>query len=219
MIKAITNVSKLTLFVAVLVFSGMANAITISGGEIFTVDWFVDLDDGITSSDLTATSTWTVSSFNATEILLDININNTTVLETGILDEAAIVSFGFGVEPDATVALATAGSVFDLVSDGNGTQQTFPGGFKQIDVCLFADGCTGGDVKNGLQAGASDTLQVLLSGAFGTSADLLFFPAKFQTTLGSFEPGGSTSIPEPSALVLMGLGLLGLSFTRRWKLN
>jgi hypothetical protein len=60
-------------------------------------------------------------------------------------------------ESNATATLSSAGSVFDWVGSGSGPQQNFPGGFGGIDVCLFADGCSGGNVNNGLQAGASDS--------------------------------------------------------------
>ena len=205
---------KNLLLASLLLLANQASAIPISSaGDTFNVDWFVDLDNATTTSDLTATSTWTVSSYTSSTIVLDITIANTTILQTGILDEAAIVSFGFGIDPNATAALSIAGTTFDMVAEP--TNQIFPGGFKSIDICLFADGCSGGPVTNGLQAGTSDSLQVTLTAltAFGPSTDLLFFPAKFQTTLGSFEPGGT--VPEPSMVGLLAIGLLGVVFTRR----
>ena len=209
---------KLLVLASLLVISSQVNALLISDGDVFTIDWFVDgstfVDDNgdatPSNADLSATSTWTVSTFTATSIVLDISISNTTSLFDG-LTEAAITSFGFGVEPDAIATLTTDGSVFDLIGATN--NQTFPGGFKEIDVCLFADGCTGGDIKSGLQAGDSDILQITLSGTFGDTAELLFFPLKFQTNLGSYEPGGT--VPEPSMVVLLAIGLLGMIAARR----
>jgi hypothetical protein len=195
--------------------SGPANALLIGNGDVFSIGWSVDLS-GVPTNNLTATSTWTVSSYTMDSIVLDISISNTTILDPGTLDNAAITSFGFGVMPNVTATLSSAGSVFDSVGSGSGPQQNFPGGFGGIDVCLFADGCSGGSVNNGLQAGASDSLQVTLSGRFSERTDLLFFPVKFQTSVGSFEPGGSmVSVPEPGTLGLLCAGILGFFVSRK----
>ena len=124
--------------------------------------------------------------------------------------------------PDATASIASSGSVFDSIGTGSGPNQTFPGGFKNIDVCIFSAGCSGGDVNSGLQAGSSDSLIINLTGNFdqnGTAAgavSLLDFPLKFQGTWGSFEtPGQTKRVPEPGTLALLGIALLGISLTNR----
>lgn len=212
--------NKLFSLFAALAFATQAQAIQInSAGDTWTVDWLVDSSTTPTlTSDLTATSTWLVDSFSSTQIMLSIDISNTTML-TPLLTNADITTFGFGIDPNATASIITAGSIFDMVSAGSGPQQTFPGGFKQIDVCIYAQGCSGGTVNDALHAGASDYIQLLLTGDFSSGfAELLFFPAKFQTNQGSYEPGGCincSSVPEPSILALLGIGLVLIGFTQR----
>jgi hypothetical protein len=204
--------SRIISIMAALVFSTQAQAIQItSASQSFVVDWSATTTNG---SLLSATSTWLVDSFSLTQIQLSISITNTTIL-TSLLTNADITTFGFGVDPNATASILTAGSTFDMVGAGSGKQQTFPGGYKQIDVCIFAQGCAGGTVNDALNAGESDYITLLLSGDFsGGYANLLFFPAKFQTSDGSYEPAGCvngngcTTVPEPSVPALLGIGLL-----------
>ena len=78
--------------------------------------------------------------------------------------------------------------MFGDVSPGNGNgNQTFPGGFKDIDACVYAsNGCSGGDIKDGLQAGASDSFLLTLTRADSTDPWTVdSFALKFQTSAGS----------------------------------
>lgn len=204
------NFLRTCLILALSVLGTQAQAIQItSSGQHFTVDWSLSLG----SNTLSAMSDWTVMSFSATQMVLDISITNSTLL-TGTLTNADITSFGFGVDPNARSRLLVPGKVFDGAGTGNGPQQTFPGSYRGIDVCLFSSGCSGGSVKHALHAGAGDSLQILLTGNFSSgTVNLLYFPIKFQTSRGSYEPAGCVNcprvqVPEPPVAVLLGAGLL-----------
>ncbi|MGR6034860.1 MAG: cistern family PEP-CTERM protein [Candidatus Nitrosoglobus sp.] len=195
-------------------------------GSSFDVDWLLT---GSTPYPLTASSTWTVDSFNQTDLVLSIAITNNTIIDSKF-NVASLLSFGFGVTPDVTAAFATSGqgTVFDDIGPGKGKPQNFPGGFKGIDVCIYAaNGCAGGAQFNGLlghlasDPANSDSIKIDLKGNFGSSvtlATLSDFPLKFQTTNGSFELAGTPSVPsvpsvpEPSILFLFGTSLLSLGF-------
>jgi hypothetical protein len=198
-------------------------------GASFNIAWGIDINGPPASADLTAVSTWTVVSFSSTQLVLEIDIANTTVLGgANGLTQAAIHSFGIGVTPNAVGSLVTAGAVFDMISPGQGAPQNFPGGFSGIDVCMFGSNtCAGGAIGSGLQAGDDDTLTIALAGEFGENpeATLAFFPIKWQTNLGSFETGGVPGrvpppgippIPVPAAFPLLATGLIALgAFARR----
>jgi len=212
-------IRKLVFMLAALLLSAQASAIQISStGDNWTVDWFVDSSTtaGL-SQDLSATSNWLVSSYSSTQIVLDVSITNTTIL-TGSLTNADITSFGFGVSPNASASLLSAGTTFSSAGTGSGPQQNYPGGFDGIDVCIFFQNCSGGSAPSGLRAGETDSLQLLLTGNFGSTTDLLYFPVKFQTNQGSYEPGGCVegedcgSVPEPTILALLGIGLTLIGF-------
>jgi len=215
------------------------NAADDPGTDSFTIKWKVPagtVGDAATPVDLTAEALFKITTFNATTLTFDIDIKNTTVLPPGSFN-TNILSFGFGVTPDATLASATDGNADAVTWEAaiQTGQQQFPGGFKQIDVCVWAaNNCAGGSINDGLAAGASDKLTLTLTGDFkaptGSTnkyvALLSDFPLKFQGSWGSFEvPGGGgnpctgpncggNGVPEPTSLALVGLGMLALRLNR-----
>lgn len=188
--------------------------------QSFSMEWLLPSTEGPTK-DLKASGIFTVTLFNATELRLAIALEN----ETDSSYQAALMSLGLATTPDATGSIFSAGSIFDGVEDGSGPQQTFPGGFKGIDVCAFgANGCSGGSINQGLQSGSSDTFSLSFAGNFGDvpAITLADFAVKFQTSAGSYEfpgtppgpePGGS--VPESGTLGLLGLALMGAAYAGR----
>ena len=73
-------------------------------------------------------------------------------------------------------------------------QQTYPGGFKGIDVCVFTHNCSGGSQALALAAGASDTFTLLITGGFtGHTVTLTPFPISFKTSDDTFRFAGDAS--------------------------
>lgn len=216
------------------------------GTDSFTMTWKVpagtSTSGGVPNPDLTAEATFKVTTFNATTLAFDIGIKNTTVLPAGNFN-TNILSFGFGITPDATGVTVADGNLDPVTWEGEiqTGQQQFPGGFKLIDVCVWAaNGCSGGNVNQGLAAGASDKLTLTLTGDFAAPtgsanlyvAQLSDFPLKFQGTWGSFEVpgvpgggggctnpngcnGGGGGVPEPTSIALFGLGMVALRLNQR----
>ena len=198
-----------------------AKAVTISGtNDDFTINWFLaqgglDNDGSTAPFDLSATAVFDVKSLTSTALLLNVTVTN----NTNTNNQSSITTLGIGVNPDATMAsLIGSGDVFDTVVIQGG-QQNFPGGFKKIDICIFADGCNGGSINDGLFSGQTDTFTLLINGPFGSTPAVTLspFPIKFQTSGGSLEFAGTeaSTVPEPSTLMLLGSGLIGLVLATR----
>ena len=155
-----------------------------------------------TSAPYVASSLYTINSLSPTELVLTLFLSNLT----SISNPSSITGFGFSVTPDATsVTLLNDPLIFDQVMLQTG-QQNFPGGFKNIDICGASQkNCAGGNVKTGLQSGASDTIMLGIFGSFGefplTQVTLDSFPIKFQTPVGSLNwlerPAVAAAVREP----------------------
>ncbi|RMF25742.1 MAG: PEP-CTERM sorting domain-containing protein [Cyanobacteria bacterium J083] len=190
----------------------------------FTVDWELltsenDNDGGMPPIDLRARAVVDVTSFTQNQLVMDIKFSNLTML-SGAITEAGIVSFGIAVEPDATGVVFTDSNStgFESAEIQTTGQQNFPGGFKQIDVCVFTQGCSGGAQNTALAAGEMDQFQLAIDGNFGNPVEVRLdqFPIKFQTSQNSFEFAGNETpletpfeVPEPSTI--LGLSLFALA--------
>lgn len=191
----------------------------------FKVDWLLSKSDSGISENLTASGVFTVNRLTSNLLTLSVMLTNTTVASF----QAAILATGLGVESNAVASFATTGTTFKSVSPGQGGQQQFPGGFKNIDVCIFAaNNCSGGKIKQGLQSGGnSDVFMLNLAGNFGAtpSVKLDSFAMKFQTQQGSYEIPGKIHIeePEPEPIpeptTVLGLVAIGGALLRQKQLQ
>ena len=186
-------------------------------GQSFSVDWNYASNTssgGNLTSPLNAVGTFSVHSLSSSSLVLSATIDNTTALTSG-LTQASLMSLGIGSSPTGTASITTtAGSVFNAAGPGSGPNETFPGGFTGINACIFnsGNGCSGGNVNDGLAAGSSDSFVLTLNGTFGGSPSITLsdFAVKFQTNITSYEFGGESlsETPEPGTLLLFGTALL-----------
>lgn len=187
-----------------------ASAATInltSGANTFDIIW----DHAVFPLDAIANFTANVSSG-----FIDFTV---TVTNNSAAVGSGLQSIGFNINPDPTsVTNFVAGSVFQNI----GLEQNLPSVDGSIDVCVWADNnCSGGAQPSNLDGGgASDTFSFRLVGNYANGATLDTFGAKFQTAFGSFEfeggpPPPTTQVPEPTSMVLVGLGMASVLGLKR----
>lgn len=182
----------------------------------FTVNWVVPKEQTTGSpADLTAEATFTITSFDTNSIVMDIALDNTFDPNDGV---NSVLSFGFYVDPDITGASLVNANDPNNILWTHELSDNLTGNFRNLDICVYPDAqsnsCNGGNVNNGLPAGASDMLSLTLTGDFSVPGDpdtiatvmLSEFPVKFQGDYGSYQVPGQTDcctrVPEPASFPL-----------------
>jgi hypothetical protein len=103
------------------------------------------------------------------------------------------------------------------------TMDNLPG-LAAIEVCAWGGNNCSGGANGGIQAGNSDTFDLILTGNWGTSVTFDPLGVRFQTPVTSYDftcsgtcagGFGPSAIPEPQTLMLLGLGLIALAAVGR----
>jgi hypothetical protein len=206
----------------------IAAAMSLGSAAHATVFTFDALSDSLTANytytidgaNLVGSVKYTLSSWTATSAVFDITVKNDTVASQP--GQNAITAFGIDiVAPDLTG-----------VSDNSGTwdsaiNKTFPG-FQKVDFCAGTNGCSGGNISEGVGEMESLIFAVTLTTAGDFTTRGITFTSPFATKWqGVGNKGGSweldhndggippQELPEPGTLALLGLGLAAAAVARR----
>lgn len=166
-----------------------------------------DVNYSLASPDLSGKATFAVTGLTSSLLNLDVTLSNLT----STTFQSAIVSLGLGVDPNATSVSITnnsTGVTWDASLNPHPQDKYL--GFQNIDICVFgANGCTGGDIKDGLASGGVDSFSLAIGGNFSSGVTLGAFPVKFQTEIDSYTVPGQP-VPEPASMLgIMAFGALG----------
>jgi hypothetical protein len=204
-----------------------------AAGQTASISFSKDVDGAGPLGPLSATANLTVNSISTSQLVLYVELKNTTV-PSGGFTTVGLESFGFSIDPNATsVTGSTAGG-----NDTAGDRDDFTGfgldaipSLSLVEICSWAgNNCNGGAQGDLLHAGETDFFVLTISwspAAAAASFSLDNFGAKFQTNKGSYEfystnqptttvsPTTTDIVPEPALLSMLGVGLAGAAYRLR----
>ena len=209
-----------------------AHVVSSSSGSFSIEDVVPTATTGLTTAligDVSFSGFTFVSAGSTTTFQMTVSISNSTAASCGV--NCRLTGVGFNIDPNATSVSDNSGVFNTFLND------TFPS-FKTVDVCAStgSTSCAGGGGGD-LAPQSTNTFLLTLAGLpagsstidLGANAagDPELFDFKWQTAVGSFESqcvypcsgttlgGGSSNVPEPGSLAVVGAGLLGLGLIKR----
>lgn len=216
--------------------SSVLAGLMIAGGASATMISFNSIDDfgtvhyggnigGVDVDGLSASTSFELAAINDSSFVFDVTVANTSSL---LWQSSRISAFGFNVSPDAASVEASESSPWFAVFDEN---LSFPNGFGSLEVCLKQSGgpenCQGGGGA-GVEIGGSASFSLeMFFDNLPETVTLDNFGVRWQSLSSeALEYSGVSGtgtpvikVPEPGALGLFGLGVVGLALARRRRLQ
>jgi hypothetical protein len=184
-------------------------------GDTTTFNFSKDVVSGGNTYTLSAAVQYELISQNSFSSTLKVTVSNTSTTGTN----EGISSTGF-VDSHPEILTASISQVDGTTLDTDkfvaaSTYVTFPG-FSNVDLCLFtSSNCSSAATSSRLAEGKYDTFYLNLVYLGTASSFTITDPViRFAGDLDSHTFGSNAPVPEPSTVLLLGVGLLGAGM---WK--
>lgn len=204
-----------------------ADSFTFSSvGQSYTANFQQAVTVSGTNYNLTGTVQYTVTSMTSTGVTFTVVVSNTSNTGTN----QGIVSTGFqSSNPTLASSTLTQMGTNGLNNESNkfvstATNVNAPGGFQNVELCAYtSNNCSSAKNPATLSEGKHDTFSVALtylspatSNTFTINTTFIRFAGALGSyTFGSCNPNCGGTLPLPSSLSLIGLGMAAWGLARR----